>query len=152
MRNSTLAGREWDESASATGRRLGQTGPVFESFFERSIDAVWLFDPQAGVFVDCNPAAVALMRAGTKEKLLGARPEDLSPPVQPDGTPTREKTVQITALVEEHGGHRFEWVGRRFDGTEIPLEVFVTQVSVSGRKLNVTVSRDISERKRTEAG
>src|SRR6185503_7918674 len=92
-----------------------------------------------------------LMHAGTKEKLLRTRPEDLSPPLQPDGTPTREKSAQITALVEERGGHRFEWVGRRFDGNEIPLEVLVTQIHVGGRRLNVTVSRDITERKRTEA-
>src|SRR5439155_2295157 len=81
----------------------------------------------------------------------GARPEDLSPQLQPDGTPTREKSAQVTALVEERGGHRFEWVGRRLDGNEIPLEVFVTQIRVGGRRLNVTVSRDITERKRTEA-
>ena len=124
---------------------------MFQLLFERSADAIWLFDPEAGVFVDCNPAAVALMRAGTKEKLLGARPEDLSPQLQHDGTPTREKSAQVTALVEERGGHRFEWTGRRFDGTDFPLEVLVTQIRVGDRKLNVTVSRDITERKRTEA-
>jgi PAS domain S-box-containing protein len=151
MKNPTAAGREWDESPSGRGRLAGQTGAVFESFFERSVDAVLLFDPEAGVFVDCNQAAVELMRAGTKEKLLGVSPEDLSPPLQPDGTPTREKSAQITALVEKHGGHRFEWAGRRVDGSEIPLEVFVTQIRVGGQRLNVTVSRDITERKRTEA-
>src|SRR5437773_8357177 len=152
MNHPTIAAREWDESASATGRFVGQTGAMFESFFERSVDAVWLFDPEAGVFVDCNQAAVELMRAGTKEKLLGARPEDLSPPFQPDGTPTRAKAAQIVALIEERGGHRFEWTGRRLDGEEVPLEVLVTQVRMGdGRKLNVTVSRDITERKRTEA-
>jgi PAS domain S-box-containing protein len=123
---------------------------MFQLLFERSADAIWLFDPAAGVFVDCNAAAVALMRAGTKEKLLGARPEDLSPQLQHDGTPTREKSAQVTSLVEERGGHRFEWTGRRFDGDEFPLEVLVTQIRVGDRKLNVTVSRDITERKRTE--
>src|SRR5437016_12631947 len=126
MNHPTIAAREWDESASATGRFAGQTGAVFESFFERSVDAVWLFDPQAGVFVDCNAAAVELMRAGTKEKLLGARPEDLSPLFQPDGTSSREKTTQVIALVEERGSHRFEWLARRFDGHEVPLEVLLT--------------------------
>ncbi len=109
MNHPTIAAREWDESASATGRFAGQTGAVFESFFERSVDAVWLFDPQAGVFVDCNPAAVELMRAGTKEKLLGARPEDLSPQLQPDGTPTREKSAQVTALVDASMETKSSW-------------------------------------------
>ena len=47
---------------------------MFQLLFELSADAIWLFDPQAGVFVDCNSAAVELMRAGTKEALLGSRP------------------------------------------------------------------------------
>ena len=124
---------------------------MFQLLFERSADAIWLFDPQAGVFVDCNSAAVELMRAGTKQKLLGARPEDLSPLLQPDGTPSREKSAQIVALVEKHGGHRFEWVGRRFDGNEVPLEVLSTPIQVGDRSLTVVVSRDITERKSTEA-
>ena len=109
---------------------------MFQLLFERSADAIWLFDPQAGVFVDCNSAAVELMRAGTKEKLLGARPEDLSPLLQPDGTSSREKTAQVVALVEERGSHRFEWVARRFDGHEVPLEVLLTPIDVGGRSLH----------------
>src|SRR5678815_5951245 len=112
----------WDESPSAAELSLKDNPSMFQLLFERSADAILLLDPQAGVFVDCNPAAVELMRAGTKEKLLGARPEDLSPLIQPDGTSSREKTAQIVALIEEHGGHRFEWLARRFDGHEVPLE------------------------------
>ncbi len=150
MTNPSATERKWDESASATGLSLKHNSFMFELLFERSADAILLFDPKAGVFVDCNAAAVELMRAGTKEKLLGARPEDLSPPFQPDGTPTREKSDLITRLVEERGGYRFEWVGRRFDGCDIPLEVLATPIRVKDLNLNVIVSRDISERKRTE--
>lgn len=142
---------EWDERASAGGPLLKQTGAVFKSLFERSADAIWLFDPQAGVFVDCNGAAVELMGAGTKERLLGMRPEDLSPSLQPDGTPSPEKSAQIVDLVEEWGGHRFEWLCRRFDGREVPLEVLCTPIDMEGRSLTVVVSRDITERKKTEA-
>jgi len=117
---------------------------MFQLLFERSADAIWLFDPKAGVFVDCNAAAVELMGAGTKEKLLGARPEDLSPPIQPDGTPTHEKSAQVLALVQEHGGHRFEWLCRRFDGVEVPLEVLSTGIDVGGRSLTV-VTRSSGE-------
>lgn len=144
-------GGAWDESPSALERSLKDNPAMFRLLFERSADAIWLFDPQAGVFVDCNAAAVDLMRAGTKERLLGARPEDLSPLFQPDGTPSREKSAQIVALVQQRGGHRFEWVGRRFDGEEVPLEVLSTPIDVAGRSLTVVVSRDITERKSTEA-
>jgi len=54
-------------------------------------------------------------------------------------------------LVDELGSHRFEWVAHRFDGSEVPLEVLSTAIEVGGRSLNVVVSRDITERKSTEA-
>ena len=104
---------QWDERTSAPGSLVGQSGLVFESFFERSVDAVWLFDPQAGVFLDCNDAAVKLIGAKDKGELLQSTPMDLSPPFQRDGVTTRERTEQIIALVEKHNGYRFEWTMRR---------------------------------------
>jgi PAS domain S-box-containing protein len=123
---------------------------MFQSLFERSADAIWLFDPQAGRFVDCNQAAVDLLRSGTKQKLLQARPEDLSPPTQPDGTPSNQKAVEMAELAGKHGGYRFEWLARALDGQEVPLEVLATPIPTGGRNLYVMVSRDISERKKSE--
>jgi PAS domain S-box-containing protein len=151
MTNPNTAARDWDGSPSAAEPSLKDNPSMFQLLFDRSADAIWLFDPKAGEFVDCNAAAVELIGAGTKEKLLRARPEDLSPPLQPDGTTSREKTVQVVALVEKNGGHRFEWLMRRFDGREVPLEVLSTPIQANGRNLHVVFSRDISERKTTEA-
>jgi PAS domain S-box-containing protein len=150
MNHSSPGVRERDESPTAVRSLFDHNPSMFQLLFERSADAIWLFDPQAGVFMDCNPAAVELMRAGTKEKLLGARPEDLSPPLQADGTSSREKTAQVIALAEERGSHRFEWVARRFDGCEVPLEVSLTPICASGRNLHIVFSRDISQRKKNE--
>src|SRR5258707_11134376 len=108
MNRTTTAGSKWDESPSAAEPLLKDNPSMFQLLFERSADAIWLFDPQAGVFVDSNQAAVELMRAGSKEQLLRMRPEDLSPPLQPDGTPTVEKSAEVVALIGERGSHRFE--------------------------------------------
>lgn len=124
---------------------------MFQLLFERSADAIVLFDPQEGVFVDCNEAAVALMRAGSKDALLRVGPADLAPRSQPDGRSSREKAAAITQLVQQNGSHRFEWVARRFDGTDVPLEILATGIPVGDRTLHVIVPRDISEWKRTEA-
>jgi PAS domain-containing protein len=80
-----VSASEWDESPSALDLMPKDTGTVFESFFDRSVDAVWLLDQQAGVFVDCNQAAVKLIGAENKQQLMRTRPEDLSPPLQSDG-------------------------------------------------------------------
>ena len=108
--NPPVMDRDWDERTSAAPPSLQHTDKVFETFFERSIDAAWLLDPQAGVFVDCNQAAVELIGARDKQELLRTRPEDLSPPVQADGTPSAEKSAEIMALIQKKQTHRFEWL------------------------------------------
>jgi PAS domain S-box-containing protein len=150
MINPTIPGNEWDESASAISQSAGQTGPVFESFFEASVDAVWLFDPQAGVFVDCNQAAVELIGAKSKVQLLQTKPEDLSPSLQPNGSSSSDRTAQIIALVEKHNGYRFEWMMRHLDGRDVPLEVSCTPILMGGRTVHVVISRNITEHKRAE--
>src|SRR5215468_1738976 len=106
MSNPPSGVSKWNERPSAAPDPLGQADSMFELFFERSADAIWLFDPSAGVFVDCNQAAVELMRAGTKARLLNARPEDISPPLQPDGMTSRDKTAEVVELSAKHGGYR----------------------------------------------
>src|SRR5678815_2499546 len=145
--NPPVTASEWDESPSVPELALNDTGAVFESFFERSIDAVWLLDQQAGVFVDCNQAAVDLIGAENKQQLLRTRPEDLSPPLQSDGTPSAEKSAMIIEIIQRQGAHLFEWMMRRLDGKDVPIEVSATAVVMGGKNIHVIICRDISERK-----
>lgn len=144
-------GGKWDERPNATAHPVAQDGDVFDRYFERTAEAMWIFDPQSGVFVDCNAAAVALMRARNKEDLVNRRPEELSPPRQPDGSSSVERSRALSQQMLAQSGGRFEWLARRFDGVELPLNVGVTVVEREGRKLHVIVSRDITLRKQAEA-
>jgi PAS domain S-box-containing protein len=141
---------KWDERPSAPEPWLRQIGGVFQSFFERSVDAVMLLDPQSGMFVDCNQAAIELSGAKDKQQLLHMRPEELSPPLQPDGTPSAIKSEEIVAIIQRDKRHFFEWVMRRRDGRDIPIEVSATAVPMEGKIIHIIISRDVSERKRAE--
>lgn len=123
---------------------------MFQLLFELSPDAIHLFDPIARVIVDCNEAAVKLARARDRSQLLGVRPAELSPPYQPDGQDSDAKSAALTLLVEEQGTQRFEWLGRRLDGSDVPLEVTSIPIVSHGRRLNVLISRDVTERKQAE--
>src|SRR5262245_11988572 len=103
---------ERDESASARVGSLRDSDVVFESLFNRSADAIWLYDPETGVLSDCNQAAVELMGAESKDQLLPARPEDISPAFQADGCSTPDKTTEVTTIVEREKAHHFEWLIR----------------------------------------
>jgi len=140
----------WDERTSAPERLLKHSGSVFKSLFERCADAIWLYDPQTAMLVDCNQATVELIGAESKQQLLRTRPEDISPPVQPDGSRTADKTVEILATVEKQKRHRFEWMIRRLDGRDVPVEVSSTALLMGGKSIHVIISRDISERKKAE--
>lgn len=149
MANAT--GKQWDERPNAKGHELGDAESMFRMLFERSADAILLVDPQRNVFVDCNDAAVQMMRATSKEQLLGTHPADVSPEFQPDGRSSREKTPEITAATLAHGTQRFEWLSRRFDGVDFYVEVSCTVVQSGEHPLIAAVCRDITDRKAAEA-
>ncbi|HEU4478027.1 MAG TPA: ATP-binding protein [Pyrinomonadaceae bacterium] len=116
--------------------------------FERSRDAILLLDH--GVFIDCNQAAVDMLRANGKDELLSLSPSDLSPAIQPDGTPSSIKSQQMNAVALERGSHRFEWLAKRRNGSEFPVEVLLTAIPFQERQILYVVWRDISRRKETE--
>ncbi len=123
---------------------------MFRLLFERSADAITLQDPHTGVFLDVNAAAVRLTGAPNKAALLGSNPIVISPEHQPDGSRSAEKVKTVIQLAMDHGSHRFEWVINRFDGGQLPVEMVLTLIRGGNRPLLLSVSRDITERKRTE--
>ena len=132
------------------GFTCGSCWSSVSELFESSVDAIWLFDPEAGIFLDCNQAAVASHQRDLEVELPACQPEDLSPPRQLNGSSSKERTAQIVALIQQHNGYRFEWVMRHKDGRDVPLEVSCTPILLDGRTIHVVVSRDITERKRAE--
>ena len=50
----------------------------------------------------------------------------------------------------DQGSHRFEWLVRRYDRTELPLDIVMTAVPYGERTLLSIVYRDISAQKRAE--
>jgi PAS domain S-box-containing protein len=140
----------WDERTSAAESSVFNNQDMFQKLFERSADAILLFDPARQVFIDCNQAAVELMRATNKEQLLLQHPAELSPEFQPDGTTSRDKTPEVISIALAQGSHRFEWMARGMDGSVFPLEVLLTTLQNGEQPLMATVCREITERKRAE--
>lgn len=116
--------------------------------FEKSPDAILLVD--GDVLVDCNPAAVEMLRYSSKSELLSTGFSKLSPSFQPDGLPSSRKTAEMIAIAGERGSHRFEWRGKRSDESEFPVEVLLTVIPAEDRHILYVVWRDISRRKAAE--
>jgi len=120
----------------------------FRMLFEQSADPSLLI--RGDVFVDCNKAAVEILHAPSKDELLHTHPWEISPERQPDGRRSKEKAGELLARVERAGALRFEWMHRRWNGEEFPVEVSLTALRDGGEMLIYTVWRDIAERKQAE--
>ncbi|GGN02464.1 hypothetical protein GCM10010967_41370 [Dyadobacter beijingensis] len=116
--------------------------------FQYSTDAHLLLDE--GGITDCNEAAVKMLRCRNKSELLSIHPARFSPEFQPDGRRSSEKSVEMDRLAYENGYNRFEWVHKRMDGEEFPVEVTLNPVMISNKKVLLVVWHDITHRKRAE--
>jgi PAS domain S-box-containing protein len=116
--------------------------------FQYSTDAHLLLDEKG--IMDCNEAAVKMLRCKNKSELLSIHPARFSPEFQPDGRRSSEKSVEMDRLAYENGYNRFEWIHKRMDGEEFPVEVTLNPVLISNKKVLLIVWHDITHRKRAE--
>ncbi|MBV8585594.1 MAG: PAS domain S-box protein [Verrucomicrobia bacterium] len=132
-------------------RALHESEARFRIFFEHSADAMLLLDPQTFRYVEANEAAARLFGVTNRESLRGAGPGDRWPERQPDGRLSEEKARELVEIALRQGSHRFEWFTRRYDGSELPLDLVITPVPFVDRTLLSIVYRDISAQKRAES-
>ncbi|WP_229679180.1 bifunctional diguanylate cyclase/phosphodiesterase [Silvimonas amylolytica] len=145
-----LAELESIEALSTSREELLRSETRFRTLHEATIDAVWLRDKDYHM-IDCNPAAIRLMGARSRAELMQTAPDDLWPPIQPDGTPSWMKRDQCLAQLRRDGNIRVEWVYKRLDtGAPFPVEVLMTSLMLDGHPLLQMVVHDISERKAAE--
>jgi two-component system, sensor histidine kinase and response regulator len=121
----------------------------YRVLFDGAADASLLVSEKG--FVDCNSAALKMFGYATVADLTGLHPADLSPPSQPDGTPSQAGSELQIAKAFLNGKNRFEWLHRRKNGEDFPAEVCLTALTLHGRPALLGTVRDITERKHAEA-
>lgn len=132
-----------------TQQELDESEEAFSRLFHESNEAILILDGKN--FIDCNNATVSLLGYDKKDTFLHQPPWKLSPRKQPDGELSSVKSKRLITEALEKGYNRFEWIHRKSDGTEFPVEVMLTPIYVKGRQLFYTIWRDITDRKKAEA-
>ena len=115
-----------------------------------SISAAVVVHDETG-FLQLNSASLKLFGTTRPEEILGKHPADFSAARQPDGEDSAVAAPRHVARALAEGTHRFEWLGRRLDGTEFPVEVTLTALELEGRTVIQAVILDLTDRKRAEA-
>ena len=120
----------------------------FERLFFGVSDAVLLI--KDGKFVECNDAAIKLLRYKNKVEVLNLHPSQLSPQFQPDGSRSDEKADEFMNICLQRGHHNFEWIHIKSDGEEFWSSITLTKIKISGEDIIHVIWRDISKTKELE--
>jgi two-component system sensor histidine kinase/response regulator len=130
-------------------QKLRDSESKHRALFEDSADATLVVGEHG--FADCNLAAVQMFGYATVDDLTTLHPADLSPPSQPDGTPSLAGSNDKIAAAFLNGENRFEWLHRRKNGEIFPTEVCLTALTLYGKPALMATVRDITARKQAEA-
>ncbi len=126
-------------------RGRAQTDADYRTLIDHAPDAICIFDPDEGRFVDVNPAAERLF-GRDRSALLSIDPAELSPELQVDGRRSIEHTSEHLALARSGETVEFEWIHRHADGHEVPCEIQLTRLP--GPRFRTRASlRDVSDRR-----
>lgn len=119
---------------------------LFRTLLDRTTDAIEVIDPETGRFLDVNERACQA-HGYSREEFLSLSVPDIEAKLD---LTTPDLWKQHAEEVRRHGFKIIEGEHRRKDGTTFPVEINANYVHLD-RAYQVSVVRDITERKRAEA-
>ncbi|OQX26948.1 MAG: hypothetical protein BWK80_07835 [Desulfobacteraceae bacterium IS3] len=122
---------------------LAESEKRYRTLFDSAGDAIWVHD-FGERFLDANLAACEYL-GYSREQLLEIKPEDIIAPAYADFAQKRME------LLKQKGYIVFETAHVTRAGEIIPLEGSSRVITYNGKPAVLTISRDIRERKKSEA-
>ncbi|MCF7983400.1 MAG: EAL domain-containing protein [Thiohalocapsa sp.] len=129
-------------------RALLETERKYRALFESAEEGMWII--QHGRFVSVNRAALHMLGYSEPADVLGKRPRDISPPVQPDGLDTVAKEEQLLRQALDVGTQRFQWEHLRADGGTLPLEITLIRMELHGEPALFLTWQDLTDKRAAE--
>jgi PAS domain S-box-containing protein len=132
-------------AAEQSNADLRRSEAKYRVISEYSRDALSAIAPPDWRFVSVNRAALELYGVADEATLLTMGPGDISPEMQPDGTPSADAArIQIQKAMSE-GYADFDWTHRTPAGKIIPCRVQLARFELDGQVLIQGTVRDMTD-------
>lgn len=122
----------------------------YRTLFNSSVDAISIYDVDNGTFIDGNIAALELHEVEKLEDFIGLSPVRMSPEFQVNGKSSHDLAEEYIQTALREGAIHFEWIHLNRCGKPFPVMVSLSPMVVSKKKFLIAISRDITDRKKTE--
>ncbi len=119
----------------------------YKALFSQANDAIFLMDHKT--FIDCNDKTTEMFGC-IREDIIGHPPYEFSPPKQPDGRDSKEKSLELINQCIAGNPQRFYWIHSKKDGTLFDAEVSLNGVNLEGSIYVLAIVRNISVRVHAE--
>jgi PAS domain S-box-containing protein len=137
---------DYTETYLAT-KALKESEEKYRNLYESNHDsiAIFSFDENGNPsnFIDCNQSAYQIIGL-TKEELLTKTPTDIEIIEKPSIMEARAEEIRT------NGKAHFETKLRHKDGHIVDVEIIASMINYKGKPAVMNISRDITDRKRTE--
>jgi len=119
------------------------------ALFESTTDAVLVV--KGNCFVDCNPAAIRIFGASSRDDILSKAPGELSPAIQLDGRDSATASQEILKAMKSQTSMEFDWLHRRIDNqTSFVARVCLSGLTIDDEEFVQANLRDITSSKHAE--
>lgn len=120
----------------------------YRVLYEQANDAILISRPEQ--CIECNEMALRLFGCTHKEELIGRFPWEFNPPIQPDGSPSHEKAMQLMTAALAGTPQRFQWRYLQKNGAHFDAEVSLNRIALGDTTCLQASVRDVGEWKKME--
>lgn len=116
----------------------------FRKLYDSSLVSILLL--KDGRILQVNQTTARMFRLPPGKTMVGAHPWEFSPPYQPDGTASAQRSAQYQEAADREGSVTFRWMHKRIDNDEpFAADVNLSSVRIGDYSLTLAIVHDVSE-------